>query len=596
LSQLLQDRIGREKLLNLEDLRNTFNATRSNAELVIILRHEENGGNSELKCAKHPNLPGEYLDTNTFMILCRNCKAGLKDTPGGEEPSSTSSLALGRGEETLGAVEFVRSRLAERLSQCDSFNIPPVLLKHLNSDNLSKLTKIIKLLDRAEVFIPHCPLCLEKLTNTTALRFPCEKVHLICIKCRDKEVGSTMRCCYDGREHSKGALRYVALETLYAIYPICPVCMRSNELKVIPCDHSFCDRCIQDFKKCPICSTPCNIPLRADLQAEPFLAHFTKLQCTKCERPASKMSKQTCQLFCLTCASAAEQLHSFEGLPDRLREYFDRMIGMHLEIITGRQSTALSKIVELRDIIYTFPTASHELKRLLHTHPAITLQDQANLLYYLKTDLTDCDTDNLEECVGWRIPQVTVPGHKTVMRFSDVLPPQFNQEGDDRKTRCHWGVKIQEDQIEIVGFVVYAPVRLHGVVMATSFGPSAAAVLQYFQVYEAQYLGDGMMYSVDCQQLFSHQRNDALSGPENHRVIMFQRPFELLDGTSYIFKFKLGGSDSFRRGNIYTLKDDSIIIGPDDVIFHFHSALCFTGERVNGQNDVTGPLLGLVYS
>jgi hypothetical protein len=122
LSQLLQERIDQEKLMNLEDLRNTFNATRSNAELVIILRHEENGGPSEVKCAKHSNLPGVYLDTNTFTILCRNCKAGLKDTPGGEEPSLPSFIALGRGEEALGAVEFVRSRLAERLSQCDSFS------------------------------------------------------------------------------------------------------------------------------------------------------------------------------------------------------------------------------------------------------------------------------------------------------------------------------------------------------------------------------------------------------------------------------------------------------------------------------------------
>jgi hypothetical protein len=596
LSQLLQERIGQEKLSNLEDPRNTFNATRSNAELVIILRNEENGGPSMVKCQSHPNLPGEYLDISTFTILCKNCNAKARGTPSGnEEPSSPSFLPLGSGEEALAATEFVRGRLAERLSECASFNIPPVFLKHLKSDSLSKLAMILKHLDISEVFVPHCPLCLVKLTNATALRFPCAKVHLICKACRLKEDSSTMRCCYDDSEHPKDALRSVALETFYAKLPTCPLCMHSNELKVIQCEHSFCDRCTEKLKKCPICSTPCNLP-RADVLSEPFLAYFSKLQCTNCSRPATKISKQTCQLFCLSCASAAAKLHSFEGVPDRLCEYFDRRIGQYLEVVTGRPDTrALSKIVELRDIIYTLPTASHELKRLLRMHPAITLQDQANLLYYLKTDLTDCDMDNLEESVGWRIPQVTRPGYKVVMRFSDVLPPQFRQEGDERKTRCQWGVKLQEDQIEIVGFAAFAPVRLHGVVMATSIGPSAG-VLQYFQVFDAQYLEDGMLYSLDCQQLFSHQRNDALSGPENHKVIMFERPFELLEGTSYIFKFKLGGSDSFRRGNLYTLTEEASIIGPDDVIFLFHYALCMTGEKINGQNDLTGPLLGLVYN
>jgi hypothetical protein len=218
------------------------------------------------------------------------------------------------------------------------------------------------------------------------------------------------------------------------------------------------------------------------------------------------------------------------------------------------------------------------------------------LLHYLKTDLTDCDADNLEECAGWRIPKIPMPEFKVVMRFSDVLPPQFRQEEDVRPTRNPWRVSLEKPQVELVGLNVFSPVQLHGIVMAAAYGPSTTAVLEYFQIHSAfqfQEFGEALLYSGNCDELFSHERNDSLSGPQVYKVIMFDRPFDLLDNTPYMLKFKLQGCNTFYRGNPHTLEEAKIVTTAD-AVFYFRGALCITGEFVDGLNQLTGPLLGLV--
>jgi hypothetical protein len=494
----------------------------------------------------------------------------------------------------------VRSRLEDKLRQFDSFNIPPLLLRDLKSTNVAHLLRIFRLLNSEKVFIPYCPLCSKRLTNATALRYPCEKAHLICKTCDPKD--SVTKCCYDSQEYRRDTLHSVTLERLYTSSPVCPLCMVNKELKVIPCDHSFCERCLSDLKKCPICSEATSASPGGSLRPETFLADVAKLNCKNDSRPAVVISKQTCQLFCFECSQEERitKVHSFETLPSLLSQFLERMISQYMESITGRLSRSddsREKINELKEYIYQIPAASQELKELLAKYPLIKPKKQALLLYYLKTDLTNCDVDGLEECVGWRIPRITIPEFKLALRFSDVLPPLFRQEEDVRPTRNPWRVNLEKGQVELVGLNVFSPVQLHGIVMATAYGPSTTAVLQYFQIHSAvhfQEFGEALMYSANCDELFTHERNDALTGPESYKVIMFERPFDLLDNTPYMLKLKLLGTQCFYRGNPHTL-DEAKIVTTADVTFYFRGALCVTGEFVDGLNQLTGPLLGLVY-
>jgi hypothetical protein len=291
-------------------------------------------------------------------------------------------------------------------------------------------------------------------------------------------------------------------------------------------------------------------------------------------------------------------LHSFVDIPDRLREFLERMTSQYLESITERQALSKeppSKINELKELIYPLPHASHELKRLLRMYPSISLQDQANLLYYLRTDLTDCDVDNLEYCVGWRIPQVTSLDCKVAMRFTNLLPPLFRQHRDERPTRSPWKVNLAEDQVELVGFIAYSSIQLYGVVMPTTYDSSPGAVLQYFKIYEPPQFNEALLYSDQSRQLFSHEQYDSLSGPMNSRVIRFERPFELLETTKYVFKFKLAGSPAFYHGNSKSHQELTPLTDSDGVVLHFTEVFNISREYVSRTKQGTGPLLGLLY-
>jgi hypothetical protein len=302
----------------------------------------------------------------------------------------------------------------------------------------------------------------------------------------------------------------------------------------------------------------------------------------------------------MRCSILAHNMHTFIDLPSTLHEYLEQMICSYLGSVTGQRigmNDPSAKVTELKQEIYRLPTASHELKALLNQHPALSLQDRANLLYYLKSDLTDCDLEGLEEPTGWRIPKVNVPGMNVAMRFLDVVPSQFVKPDEQRLNRVPFQVNLAKSQMEVVGFRLYSPAQLHGVVMATGFGPGSP-FLEYFQIYRTKIVKEfeeALMYNFESTQLYSHQHNDSLAGPENYKVIMLERPFDLIEDTPYVLKFKLAGCPAFYRGNPFTLKESKTVFGPDGTVFYFSEGLNLTDEYVSGRNHLTGALIGLVY-
>jgi hypothetical protein len=59
LSALLLEKISTEKRLRLDNSKQHYSVSRTNAELV---RNETKGVDIDAKCDMHPSLPGEFLD------------------------------------------------------------------------------------------------------------------------------------------------------------------------------------------------------------------------------------------------------------------------------------------------------------------------------------------------------------------------------------------------------------------------------------------------------------------------------------------------------------------------------------------------------
>jgi hypothetical protein len=589
---LLIERINLERQLKYDHLiKKSELSSKNYSELVRVLRKEQSGPKTEFICSKHPLRKGEFLDESTMEIKCSQCKAVHRGL----------SLVKLEGEAMQKAVQLFRVKVQETLATVDSFNIPPLLLKDLDSENINQIIKILALLKIEKVFISYCPVCLNKLTKDTARRFSCQKAHLTCSECYPNQD----KCCYDKQPQRTDVIRPVALETLYTQTPVCPMCMENNVSKCLSCSHSFCENCISNIKRCPFCSAKHS---GEELLPEPFLTHFSGLKCSNGDQQfATKISEQTCQLFCSKCCLSVGKLHTFEKIPDRLHEFLDKLIAEHLEAVTqhpSERTEASSKINDLRELVDAIPTASLELRDLLSRHPNINLQERADLLYYLKTDCTNCDSEELPESVGWRIPKIPSQDYRVAMRFADVLPP-LNPSSSSASSSRHPPWPVGPNQEELVGVTVLQKIELVGVVMATTYEPTLSPELEYFKIYDAERFrdfGESLLYSSHNRKLFSHQRYDSLSGPLNYKVIRFARPYTLQAETPYIFKFKLNGSSAFYRGNPFTLQEVKTVVCPDlktfpdlELITVFYFSGVTSAKASSGDNHTTGTLLGLVY-
>jgi hypothetical protein len=248
--------------------------------------------------------------------------------------------------------------------------------------------------------------------------------------------------------------------------------------------------------------------------------------------------------------------------------------------------TYQDKVLELRDKI-CHAEVTPELSGLLAQYPRVNICELATLVHYLKTDCFDCD-NQAPQSPGWRIPHVVQEGCQVAMRFKSLLPPQNYQLEAKLPNRRPWIVSTERQQIEVVGLSVLEQVQLLGIVMAASYldGP---AVLEYFELRTGQAPQDACMVLDESSELLMRDcENRDLSLPGRSKALMFRRPFELSKGQHFLIKFKLGG-ELFYRGNRFD-------IGEEDLgVFRLVAVRVLSRDFIDGQNHLTGPLLGFIY-
>jgi hypothetical protein len=611
--EYLVARINSARFVNQEDPKpHEELARRSYSELTVLLRHEEEGGQTHLYCSTHTHNKGEFLDIDSLKVKCQLCIRSREERAYPvQSPDS---------------IEAFRSALDDRIRELDSFCIPPLLLSSVTSLDLGRMLKLASKLRDDLFYIPYCPLCLKKLDRTTTLQYPCEKSHLVCTKCNPRSKRTV--CIYDRQEYRNDHLQLVGLELVAIGRLSCPVCTLIVKLKELPCGHAFCSPCIDRLRQCPMCKASLAFVDVSALQLDSCMR--IQLPCVAGDGNATLMSLQTCELFCRVCADSHAVRHSYEDVPESLPEFLKSKIFSIIGQLLGLHSPAYDAIDEscraisfdqsmqaLRNYLHHFPHASLELRSLLaahhpssHPQPVVSSRLNENsdyvamlakLLFCLKTDLTNCDLEKLKQPVGWRLPQLSVQEEYSVaMRFTDVLPPQFSDPTDRGPNRGPLLVDLGQNQIELVSLTPMVSVDLFGIVMATTavFCPTAA--LELFEVYQGvifQDIGASAVYTKQSAKLFSHRRQVLLNGPETQKAVLFDFPFRLNEGTLYLLKFKLGGSREFYRGNPFTLSEVGNVFCADGSCFCFTSALCFTKEYVNStaKHQISSSLLGLIY-
>jgi hypothetical protein len=608
---ILRNKLNHLRCLRLEDEVDTNQLFKKHtyAEVLEMAQQLMKDNSIEVTCDKHPFRKARYLSQQEFILKCSICQF--------KEPTEAYML---KGEGMRTALENLRKKTKEKFGTQDSFNIHPLLLKRIESDDILSgyiawLRKIITY-DDERLFISYCPKCSKQLSNETARRYPCQKAHLICKLCAPDDSMTT--CYYDNQQYLHVKLRDVRLETLYATNPVCPLCLKQESLKQLPCNHSLCSGCLKAMISCPICNKEYSKTDAEEAPEDTFLNSLRVLSCVKCSSnsPVAKIANETCQFYCAECYSVENRLFSFEQLNKRLEseemtEFIDHKINELMEeALEEKHSGAYNeqRIIELKESMQKHPRASPELVELLRQYPNISLNFRSKLLYFLKTDCFDCDNPAIEESVGWRIHEVRIPDLTVALRFNSVLPPQFCTNFRS-PTRGPQFVDETLEQFEVVGLTADHEVQLHGVVIAASCYQEDSAELNFFNIYTTQQYPemDGfLLFSKACFKEFPHARKDSLMGGQ-YKPVMFNRPFYIKRNKPYILSFQLAGSPSFYRGNPYHNDLRAFPVGADHEItstvqgqgvdFTFTEVVSkFKKERkANEDNAFTGALLGLIY-
>jgi hypothetical protein len=176
--------------------------------------------------------------------------------------------------------------------------------------------------------------------------------------------------------------------------------------------------------------------------------------------------------------------------------------------------------------------------------------------------------------------------HFFIDRFESVLPG----EGSGPKNKG-WGVNFSSNQVEVLTLTTSSTVQLYGLSLANPIGANATIVQLKFYVGEA----------AAGPALYLHPRSVLLKNGQGILTYVYlSQLVELRVGTKYSLKVQFVPAEepceklTLYRGNPESRPD--VWIGSDNTVWEFGPvSQVENGEFVTGRNDMSGPVLRLLY-
>ena len=176
--------------------------------------------------------------------------------------------------------------------------------------------------------------------------------------------------------------------------------------------------------------------------------------------------------------------------------------------------------------------------------------------------------------------------HFFIDRFDSVLPG----EGSGPKNKG-WGVNFRSNQVEVLTLTTSSTVQLYGLSLANPIGTNANVAQLSLFVGEAA-AGPALYY---------HPRPVLLKSSQGILTYVYlSQLVELRVGTKYSLKVQFVPAEepceklTLYRGNPETRPE--VWIGSDNTVWEFGSvSQVEAGEFVTGRNDMSGPVLRLLY-
>lgn len=183
------------------------------------------------------------------------------------------------------------------------------------------------------------------------------------------------------------------------------------------------------------------------------------------------------------------------------------------------------------------------------------------------------------------------PGELVVNRFPSVLPPMDIPADRRIANQRGWYQTVGRNQVEAMVFITSDNLQLVGVSIAAPTSQTQASIVDFVNIYRNR--------DTKVPPAYSHRGRERIQGGNLLLGdVRFAQPFPVIAGQQYSLKIKLSGNPEAAyetyRGNPFERPD--IWITDDGVLWEFEECtLVEPTEYLNGQNNLSGPILRLIY-
>ena len=196
------------------------------------------------------------------------------------------------------------------------------------------------------------------------------------------------------------------------------------------------------------------------------------------------------------------------------------------------------------------------------------------------------------KAVGSPLPPANLAsGMFTLDRFPSVLPPIDGEISQRTPNQMGWKHVAGMGQVEALVFTATEGVTLLGFALGVPVDPQQSSILLSLRLYR----GDSATGS-SFHELSSTQR--LRGGPHLLFPVLFPSPYTLQAYQRYTVKIRFQGDPDqdfeMYKGNPY--EKPEIWVGEDCTIWEFEECLSVEkNEYLNGQNNLSGPILRMIY-
>jgi hypothetical protein len=557
----------KEKLMNLDILPN-------NEKFKIV--KEIRSATLRINCDEHVLNEATFINIKTRKLLCETCRVN-------ESQNLRKLKAPGLKEFLINKILWVKRAVNPCPSEMSHFShselkewpLKDVLnsFKSLSEEQIKEFPVITKSI---------CEKCQERFSGEREpFILNCSGSHILCKVCVN--VGDTIFCEMDNNSFPTGSAEPI-FSQVFNPFANCQSCKKPFDLKSrypreFPCGHLLCVACLSTkhidrnpvFSKCLYCQS--EVQNIKSLPSSKLILDQIKHTLIYCSRhrntSASYINRTTLTSHCNKC----------------------REIELDMMIETNDPSSPVYIfLLEYYEKNIENPTFQERIQLGIQEFKTLSLQGMLDKLREtIDPSLKGRLRSNIPEGKALLdYPRPEWQRNAFLFRFFSVMPCD-NPPIDFLQITKPWVVLSHENHVEAVVFKANKDIRLQGIIFGTTVSsPTAHAHVNLVKVIKGKKLNNeiDVVYNNEVPFDFSH-------GLE-FQMIHFQNMRGLNRNEYYSVIVRVRGEGVLlTRGNPFDIKEE--FWGSDGTIFEFSEADDIGNYKINGQHDINGPFLGLVY-